>query len=972
LFVISRATPAAAQPYTTLLPRSASDWVVVEQTPGVTWSVTVNKEPKGSANPRWEFHADSQEGIIGPSLTLWLNLSDFGVAPPTPEEAEYWAWHWFVRNMKTADMVNLSLIDEYGRGVGMATSHALYDYDRDYFAPPSKLKEDHNTLTEMLSFRGESWGELDPPLGRIVAVGLTMEMPHQQEVWLGPISFSRVRATPVSPSPRARREIKSPGRALFVDLDGDGRVEAVAPWLDGAKIWRFDPRSGQFRVDERRDALATCGPLSQVAAADLDGDGDLDLVGVGSDQTVFYTFTNRSGGFTATNRTLALPSRAAMVTSLALADDDGDGRVELFIGYHLVSQRLTNTGRIFRCPGLGGGRFGDRKDLPTTFSPSHVGTYYVALVDLDADGVLDLVSAAGILGVHVFRGLGGGRYGEALHILHFFQNGFFRDIVFEDVDGNGFLDLYVAMQSVHGSEIRTGQNYLLLNDGDLHFRDVSLSCGVTGGDSSSDVCLAELNGRPGPELVVLEVDRLDVFDFARWRDAGAIMDRSVPRTELLTDPDIVSGAERMHLTDLDGDGVVEAVLSRETGFDVVPLPGTGPVRTVRLSGLGDAQGVGGRLSGQGWSAAVLSNSRTAPGPWLVAADERVSFTAASAAVSLHPELRAGAVENITLRPPATGPASFAWLRWRAPRLWERPYFILRSRTAQIGLGSGAIMLLGVLLIRARRGARRRTEEASWLVLLRALGVTSHAKWREAFTNFGRILRHLSASPAAAGSESIESLRALLPREILATLREGVSAAADLNLEGGRAAARSVRVIESLHGDSAPDWAALRGAVGTLDSALSLIQRALAQRFSSDAHVVFGGVRAFHEKRPSAASAVEFRAEDELIARVFPLRADHLFICLDELLTNAAKKDPRPGRIVVSVGRDGQHRAFLGVVDDGDPLAIETARDGRAGSRSGLRRIEELLAPYAGSIRLTDLPAGGVSARISVPRFDLDA
>ena len=600
LFAISHAAPAAAQPYTTLLPRSASDWVAVEQTPGVTWSVTVNGQSKGSANPRWEFHADAQEGIIGPTLDLRLNLSEFGIAPLTPEEAEYWAWHWFVRNMKTADMVSLSLIDEHGRRMGMATSHALYDYDRDDFVPPTKFKEDHNTLTEMLSFYSEGWGDLDPPLGRIVAVGLTMEMPHQQEVWLGPISFSRDRGNAVSPGPRAGREITSPGRALFVDLDGDGRVEAVAPWMDGDKIWRFDPRSGEFRAGARRDALATCGPLSQVAAADLDGDGDLDLVGVGSNQTALYTFTNRSGGFTATRRTIALPSRAAMVTSLALADDDRDGQVDLFIGYHLVAERLTDTGRIFRCPGLGGGRFGERRDLPTTYSSSHPGTYYVALVDLDGDGTLDLVSAAGILGVHVFRGLGGGDTGKL-----------YVSSTSSRTDSSGTSCSMMSTETASSISTWPCSAFRDRRSGPAR----TTSCSTTGAFTSG-MCPCPATspaatprrmsvrgaGRPpGQEIAVLEVDRLDVFDFARWRDAGAAIDRAVPRTELLTDPDIVSGAERNHLTDLDGDGVVEAVLSRETGFDVVPLPGTGPVRTVSISGFGEFRVSAGGCRQRAWS-----------------------------------------------------------------------------------------------------------------------------------------------------------------------------------------------------------------------------------------------------------------------------------------------------------------------------------------------------------------------------------
>src|SRR5947207_1567189 len=115
------------------------------------------------------------------------------------------------------------------------------------------------------------------------------------------------------------------------DVDGDGLVDLFFCGLDNHNSlyrnlgnWKFEDVTEQSGV--------ACPNLGATAAAltDLDGDGDLDLIvnSVGGGTHIF--FNDGKGHFTAATRGLPLnPGKAGM--SLALADIDGDGDLDVYI-----------------------------------------------------------------------------------------------------------------------------------------------------------------------------------------------------------------------------------------------------------------------------------------------------------------------------------------------------------------------------------------------------------------------------------------------------------------------------------------------------------------------------------------------------------------------------------------------------------------------------------------------------------------
>jgi VCBS repeat protein len=231
----------------------------------------------------------------------------------------------------------------------------------------------------------------------------------------------------------------------LADLDGDGDLDLVV----GTKIETSDqgrgtlyllentgsPRGAAFRL--KSEIALNAGYHLAPAFGDLDADGDLDLVlGVYRDALLYYenTGTRTSSRFTLADTALVRLTRGS-TASPALADLDADGDLDLLVG---EAQGTVNFYRNDGTPGAP--RFVLVSD---EYEGIDVGRRSAPRpVDLDGDGDLDLLigSEAGPAGV--FRNVGSRQAPrfQADSTLSVHLPPFSAPAV-ADLDGDGVLDV---------------------------------------------------------------------------------------------------------------------------------------------------------------------------------------------------------------------------------------------------------------------------------------------------------------------------------------------------------------------------------------------------------------------------------------------------------------------------------------------------------------------------------------------------
>jgi len=213
-----------------------------------------------------------------------------------------------------------------------------------------------------------------------------------------------------------------------------------------------------------------------VELADLDGDGDLDLVTGNFDSKSRIDLNDGTSHFA--EAPSLLPQTAFSTTGLAVGDVDGDGDLDVVLG------NLNGPSELFLNDGSGA--FSQSAGLTGTLP-----TIALALGDLDQDGDLDLVlgndSRPGLFlndGTGVFQD-------ESTRMpVH---SDFTYDLVLGDLDGNGTLDLVLGNQSKFPG---TGEDRIDLNDGTAHFQDASAAFlpSISPSTLTEAVALADVDG----------------------------------------------------------------------------------------------------------------------------------------------------------------------------------------------------------------------------------------------------------------------------------------------------------------------------------------------------------------------------------------------------------------------------------------------------------------------------------------------
>jgi len=180
----------------------------------------------------------------------------------------------------------------------------------------------------------------------------------------------------------------NPSSVYAADLDGDGNSDVLSAWYTGDKIaWYENLGGGSFGLQQVITLVAD--KATSVYAADLDGDGDQDVLSSSENDDMIAWYENLGGGDFGLNP-FDPPANQQVITTSAdgakhvyATDMDGDGDVD-------VLSASCFDDKVAWYENLGGGSFGPQQVITT--QADLAGSVFA--VDLDGDAMADVLSSS--------------------------------------------------------------------------------------------------------------------------------------------------------------------------------------------------------------------------------------------------------------------------------------------------------------------------------------------------------------------------------------------------------------------------------------------------------------------------------------------------------------------------------------------------------------------------------------------------
>lgn len=240
--------------------------------------------------------------------------------------------------------------------------------------------------------------------------------------------------------------------AKAADIDNDGDLDLVIAIEFGANKILINDGTGVFTDESAARLPAKDFDTEDIAIADFDGNGSLDIFFVSEDnQTNEYYLNNGDGTFSDLSGQIPVTGAS---NAVATADINTDGFPDLLIGNNGQNVVLINNGQ---------GLFSNQS--PSRLVQVNDITQDLALGDMDGDGDLDLLVAnedANRYQVNVGNGFFVDRTQSRLPLLPGVEET--REVDLADIDGDNDFDIYFANVILFQSG-NSAQDRLLTNQG---------------------------------------------------------------------------------------------------------------------------------------------------------------------------------------------------------------------------------------------------------------------------------------------------------------------------------------------------------------------------------------------------------------------------------------------------------------------------------------------------------------------------
>ena len=330
------------------------------------------------------------------------------------------------------------------------------------------------------------------------------------------------------------------GRSVAVgDVNGDGWIDVTMNTDGRLEWWRNEAIHRNTPFLQTRDVDLSSGGAFDLKAADLDRDGDLDLVGNGKTADRVVAYRNTAGDGTAfTPATVATGFDGAH--AIDLGDVDRDGHVDVVGSAEAAGDLVW---------------WRNADGLGTSFSATSIDTNFpaargVKLADIDGDGDLDLAAASsGGDELAFFRNTNGdGSLWNKITALSFFEQATGADA--GDIDGDGDLDL--AGSSFGDDDLAWARN-------------------VTGDGSSwmPTTIASTFDGASSVRAADVDTDGdLDLVATAELGDAVSWFENTAGNGSAWTEHSIatsIDGARGADVADFDQDGDFDVVVGQANG-----------------------------------------------------------------------------------------------------------------------------------------------------------------------------------------------------------------------------------------------------------------------------------------------------------------------------------------------------------------------------------------------------------------------